>query len=279
MTLSLFSGRLKINVLFLPVLLYFWNSFGMLPVLAFVFSLCIHEFGHYFAAKAFGVRLLSFELLPFGCAANLESFALVSAPAEVFIAASGPALNMLSAALTPALLLIGIKASPFLSLFSSYSLSLAAVNLLPILPLDGGRILSAVLSQTIEPFSAAKLCLRLGLFTSAALFLLGIYCAVNGELMPTLLLFSSAGIYSSFKSLKNAAYSFIRRLDRRQSRSSNQVTGIRHIAAPMGIPLAQLLAHFSTKDYNIVHFLGKDMKIAKSMDEAEFFSELSSKKG
>ncbi|MBP3941464.1 MAG: M50 family metallopeptidase [Christensenellaceae bacterium] len=271
MRLSFFGGRFRVNLLFLPLLYYLIRNFGIETILAFFLALFLHESGHMIAARLMDIRILSFELLPFGCAAHMESFAVVKGSKEILIAAAGPLMSLLFAAF-PNLL---IKESIFLNAAAAYSLSLAALNLLPVLPLDGGRILSCVLSQAMQPLRAAKICSVCGLVLSMSLFLFGIVSLFMGEFLPTLLIFSASAIYASILYLKNAAFSFIRQIEKKPREFAKRpLIGVRHIAALQGTAPEEILTHFSTRDLNLVHIVGKDMKLQKTLSEGEILEKL-----
>ena len=91
------GDRLRINILLLPVcVLLIWLE-GWERFFSFAGALLLHETAHLLAASALGVRVISMELLPFGCAAHMGSFAFVSKGKEALIAAAGPLSNLFAA--------------------------------------------------------------------------------------------------------------------------------------------------------------------------------------
>lgn len=117
-------------------------------MLAVLGSITLHEISHLLIAKLYKIRTREIVLYPFGGLAKLEKN---PAPkAEVFIAAAGPLTNFLIAiALVPftnlslASLFTGdLSAS---SRLIAVNLSLGLINLLPALPMDGGRLLRSLL--------------------------------------------------------------------------------------------------------------------------------------
>lgn len=144
----------------------------------FVFSLLIcvifgcvilHEFGHALVAKRFGVKTRDIILMPIGGVARLES--LPTEPLkEILIALAGPAVNLVIACLIYSFFLVlGIgwlqpdtdfisildTGIGFLHLVLLINLASFAINLLPILPMDGGRILRAALSIKLDRAKAS----------------------------------------------------------------------------------------------------------------------------
>lgn len=124
----------------------------LLGVCFFVIVL-LHELGHAWAARSYGVRALDITLMPVGGVARLDRFPRDSRQ-ELAIALAGPAVNFLFAALywgtfRPLVLPIGesgeLGAFPFLEKLMLANLGMGLFNLVPAFPMDGGRVLRALL--------------------------------------------------------------------------------------------------------------------------------------
>lgn len=159
----------------------------------------IHELGHLAAAVACGVRITGMRLDLFG--ARLELPGLLSYRQELLVALGGPAANLLTAAvLFRAWTACGCPvcgASPSLSgwalvlgVLLPASLGLCAVNLLPIATLDGGRILSCLLSLTLGADVARRVLRLLSLFLLTLLWLLSVYALLRAGQFLSLFVFS-----------------------------------------------------------------------------------------
>ena len=92
----------------------------------------LHELAHWFTAKLLGIRFQQLTLGAFG-AILTPKYRIGAYQQELCIALAGPAVNLLFYILTAR------QAIPFLAYFSSVSLFLALLNLLPIQDFDGGR--------------------------------------------------------------------------------------------------------------------------------------------
>ena len=159
----------------------------------------IHELGHLAAAVACGVRITGMRLDLFG--ARLELPGLLSYRQELLVALGGPAANLLTAAvLFRAWTACGCPvcgASPSLSgwalvlgVLLPASLGLCAVNLLPVASLDGGRILSCLLSLTLGADAARRVLRLLSLFLLSLLWLLSVYALLRAGQFLSLFVFS-----------------------------------------------------------------------------------------
>lgn len=115
-------------------------------VAALLISLCLHEGAHLAAARALGVGISRLRLTPFGGAMAMENPYGLSPARLVTVAAAGPLANLLVLLAAGALAHWRMIAPGFALALIQTNLLLLVFNLLPALPLDGGRIAYALLS-------------------------------------------------------------------------------------------------------------------------------------
>lgn len=140
-------------------------------VSAVLLALCIHELAHILAAYIFGSRIIEIRLMPFGGSARMENPYRLPARKIIPVAAAGPFANLAAAVICAAMVHWGAIHPFSAAAFISPNLVLCAFNLLPALPLDGGRILFAALQPILGPQNALQTGLWLGRIL--ALILLG----------------------------------------------------------------------------------------------------------
>ncbi|MEY4133994.1 MAG: hypothetical protein RL386_344 [Bacteroidota bacterium] len=157
----------------------FW-SFMML----FIFVL-LHEFGHALMGRRFGVRTSSITLLPIGGVAAMER--MPEKPREEFlIAAAGPAVNLVLALVLGAILFFSgtLQFAPrqlfelgpdFMQNLLAINIVLFAFNLVPAFPMDGGRMLRALLAMKYDRAKATAIAARIGQFLAIGFVFLGLY--------------------------------------------------------------------------------------------------------
>ncbi|HEU4404466.1 MAG TPA: site-2 protease family protein [Polyangiaceae bacterium] len=144
---------------------------GILLLHAVFAMVVLHEFGHILMARRLGVRTRDITLLPIGGVARMDR--LPEGPGQqLLVALAGPGVNA-----TVALLLFGLMhllgapvgleggfgaGGSLLSQLLWINLSLAAFNLLPAYPMDGGRVLRALLAMRLPPERATQVAARVG---------------------------------------------------------------------------------------------------------------------
>jgi Zn-dependent protease len=136
----------------------------------------LHELGHALTARRFGIRTRSITLLPIGGVAQLDSIPRVPWQ-EVLIALAGPAVNGVIAAACFAAV-SGLRLP--LVHFMEVNVALALFNLLPIFPMDGGRVLRALLSVRLGFVRATETAAAVA---QRAAIVLGIFGVLNPMLL------------------------------------------------------------------------------------------------
>jgi len=182
---------IRIHLTFLLLPLFFgladWQKGGAAAaaesvafILVLFFCVLLHELGHALAGRAFGIRTPDITLLPIGGVARMER--IPSHPLqELAIAVAGPAVNVVIAGIIWAAL--ALKGGPvagshfdgFLAGLATVNIGLVVFNCIPAFPMDGGRVLRALLAMKLRYATATKVAARIGqgiaiLFAAAGFF-------------------------------------------------------------------------------------------------------------
>ena len=158
-----------------------WDSLTFMVLL----FLCVllHEFGHIFTARAFGVATPYVTLLPIGGVAQLER--IPEEPWEEFlIAIAGPLVNVVIAGVLVYIFGADIQPSaatavdntgiPLVDRLAAVNLFLALFNMIPAFPMDGGRVLRALLASRFGYVRATEIAASIGQFVAFALGFIGL---------------------------------------------------------------------------------------------------------
>src|SRR4051812_36037330 len=171
---------IKVHVTFL-LILGWWALMGYseggpgaaltsaLALLALFACILLHEFGHILMARRFGVRTPDVILLPIGGVARLER--IPDEPKqELLIALAGPAVTLLiilALYLVPRIFGLSVfprldPDAPFASQLLAVNISLLLFNLIPAFPMDGGRVLRALLASKMGMVQGTRAAAMLG---------------------------------------------------------------------------------------------------------------------
>lgn len=197
--------EVRVHVTFLLLLLFvasqsFLSGQGLpaalestLFVIAMFACVVLHEFGHVLAARGYGIRTPDITLLPIGGVARLERMPRKPSQ-ELVVAVSGPLVNVIIAATI--YLGSGLRAAfhpsydflhtgNFFEKLMVWNIFMVLFNLIPAFPMDGGRVLRAVLAMFMEYGAATRWAAAAG---QGIAMMVAIYMLLNHTVQPMLLL-------------------------------------------------------------------------------------------
>jgi len=139
---------------------------GIAFILAIFGCVVLHELGHALAARKYGIRTKDIILLPIGGVARLEKIPTQPVQ-ELWVALAGPAVNVVIAALLAVYLWIINTLTPdnqltmttaaFVERIIGVNVFLILFNLIPAFPMDGGRVLRALLATRLAYIRATRI--------------------------------------------------------------------------------------------------------------------------
>lgn len=238
-------------------------------LLASLCAMLMHELGHFLIGKALGIPISSVELTPFGGVITVEGLQTVSPLRRAVFAFAGPAASALGCFLAAFAANASWIDLSFATHFARSNFLLFCVNLLPVLPLDGGRIVRAFLENWIGFQKATQTLVWIGYGTGIGLGLLSLLMALKGILNPAP---AFAGIYLCYAAAQEAKQGtghYINSLiARRQRLENHQTLPMEFLAVSENTPLPVLLRHLSPGKYHVIYQVDEDgMTCKRIIDE------------
>ena len=148
------AGSFYISPLLIIMCAVFFAFGHFVTVFAYIASVLYHEFAHSVIAEKHGYKLNRFRLMPYGASVSGD-YTCVKPKDEIIIAAAGPLSNFTVALLLTALWWLFPETYYFTEPIVFASFFVGFINLLPVFPLDGGRIFLAALSMNLSAKTAS----------------------------------------------------------------------------------------------------------------------------
>jgi stage IV sporulation protein FB len=233
--------KIKINPLF-----WFVIGIGILTgyfkEVIMVFSIVfIHEMGHSVVAHFFKWRIRKIELLPFGGVAEVEEYGNRPLKEEFWVIISGPIQHIWLIALSYLLLPFEFWTIHDHQMFITHNLMILTFNLLPIWPLDGGKLLYL--------FFSTKLSFQQSLTTTlkCSLFLLFVFAAISIYLFPfhlNLWIVLVFLLFSHYIEWKQKSYAYMRFLMEKHYKNEEPFVSTIAIVVPGQLTVQEVLKTF-----------------------------------
>jgi Zn-dependent protease len=190
------------------------------------FCVLLHEFGHALTARAFGIGTQDITLYPIGGVARLQRMS-ENPFEELLIAVAGPAVNVVIATGLALLLNVvgGLAPEWLLTLPAQFlhglmlvNIGLVVFNMIPAFPMDGGRVLRALLSMGLGHLTATRIAVAVSTVALLVLGFVGIMWVRN----PMMLIVLPVLFFAGQAELRMAEYNAWKR---RQARRRAEMEG------------------------------------------------------
>lgn len=265
--------ELKINLFFLGIaVVYGFLGFGAEMVIIFA-SVILHEIAHTIVGMLLGIKIAEIEMFPFGGQAKLESFHGLDPSKEIFIAIAGPICSLSIAAVFYFLPLDSV--SVHLEFLIKLNLTLGLFNLLPFLPLDGGRVLRAALSKSIGFKRATRIAAFIGKIAGIFMLMGGAYLTFYYYSGANLILMGIMLFWSANQEGKLLMFSFMRFLVRKKSElAAKGCLPARQMVCAPEAKIKNLLSETMPSYYMLVVVIDQNHEISGILSEAELIEQL-----
>jgi len=230
---------------------------GIVFILLLFLCVVLHEFGHIFAARRYGIRTPDVTLLPIGGVASLER--MPEKPSqEIIVALAGPAVNLVIAVLL--MVVLGARfdftqmaqleqaQTSLIGRVAAANVALLVFNLIPAFPMDGGRVLRALLAIGLGYTRATRIAASIGQGLAVVLAIVGLMGNPLLVLIAVFIFLAASG---------EAGYVQMRDYTRGYLASHAMITSFQTLS-PMSTvdDAAQLLLRTTQKEFPVVDGAG-----------------------
>ncbi|WP_338091193.1 M50 family metallopeptidase [Pelotomaculum isophthalicicum] len=267
--------EIHLNNYFLALLGLFFVA-GVLGKGLIAFAVVLfHELAHVAVARRLGVQVSDIELLPFGGVSRMGGDIVFDPAKEVYVAVAGPAANLFLTGLGTVLNNHSLWDKDLGLFFLHCNLMVAAFNLLPALPLDGGRVFRAYLARRSGLKKATYLAAWWGQFWGVVITaggLAGLVMRLSGlDIIITGLFL----LYAATREKSLAPYHFIRHLV--QKKNELAAAGVlpgEPLVSLDTVRLGHLIQAFLPQRFHLVLLLGHDWQYKGVVSEVQIIEAL-----
>lgn len=267
---------LIVSYWFIAMILLF-SLAGMMVKVLLVFSAVLwHELAHAGAAIALGFSVREVELLPFGGVARIEGLGAASSKSEMIIAAAGPAASVVLAAIVYSSMFYFNLWTEIWDFFYKANIMLAIFNMMPGLPLDGGRIFRAWLALYMDYGKATAIAAGISKCVSISLVCIVIFQYVQGSTVNISFLVAAIFLYTTAKSeLKVAGFRTLRIMAQKKTllRSRGMMPTM-HLTVMEGVLLKDIVRLFRPDQYYVMLVVNDDCRVCGTLTETEVWEGL-----
>lgn len=257
-------GKVRIHPLFWCTFIIAILTARFLEILLLFTIVCIHELGHIIVAHYYKWRITKIQLLPFGGVAEVDEHGNKPLKEEVMVLIAGPIQHIWMIGLVQLLHHLGYIDTELYSFLFWNNLSLLSFNLLPIWPLDGGKLLFSGFSVKY-PFKKGHLYMMQTSIACLSIFIVvTIFMSPTNITMWCMIVFLAISMYIEWKQRN---YIFVRFLLNRYYGKNENIKTIKNLSVVESDKLFYIFTNFQ-RGYKHMIVL-KNRTEQKIIDERE----------
>lgn len=260
--------KVKFHPLFIVFIVLLLFSNNILNVISYILCVFLHELGHSIVAQNLGYKLNKISFMPFGASISGKENVFYSLKHEILVSVAGPVVNLILLIVCLALFWLFPSLYFYLEPFYYANVITLIFNFLPVYPLDGGRVLYALLKKKYKQEKAYKIIKIIGFIISILLFILFIISAffeINYT-FATVSIFLLSGLFfedTGCYYIQN--YNFINKQEKLKKGMDTNIVSINEDAY-----LYFALRKLNKYKFNTILIVASSGKIVKSLSEIEF---------
>jgi len=254
---------------FLAVVCFFTNQIRLLGMCYAIMA--VHEGAHLLAAVLIGLRPEKIVIYPFGLNLRLKNKMVYSLSDEIILYASGPLMNIVMALGS----IFFMNSWAWAYSFYIQNIVLFVLNLLPVVPLDGGVIMKKIFGRIIGFRAAEKLMKCVSLIMVSIMGVLGLYLALINHFNYSICFLVIFILCNFFTAEEKYNIDFVRELMFYKEKGRDfKNRCVKVLIMKKGEDLKKIAAEFSTEAYYIVFCLDDEGKVSEIMSESEIMERI-----
>ncbi|WP_026475951.1 site-2 protease family protein [Alkaliphilus transvaalensis] len=274
---KLFGMEIKINPLLFPLitLSFYLGHYRELIITLVIVTL--HEMAHYKVSEYYAINIKEIELFPFGGVIKVDDELVLEPYKEIIVSIAGPLSNFLMFSIGYFLGLYFPIKEELLMIFLRANIMIGIFNLVPIIPLDGGRILRAILNYLWGMKRATKISVLIGKTLSVLLLLTGIYYTSQSIEHLYLILLAIFLYFNVHREKKMVFFLFFRDvLRKKKTLQKKGIMNSKYLTVIETIDISRVFHEFSTGRYHFVTVISLKGEILGTLTESQILDAVAS---
>lgn len=246
----------------------FFISFGVV---------LIHELSHLLCAILMGVEVKSIVILPFGMTLRLSNDLIRYPKKEIVIALLGPLSNVVMLVISRFFYEDYAQNINFL-LFVIINWAILLLNLIPVPPLDGGRIFRAVLIKASGLMKAARLIQKISRFFITLIFIFGIIILILTRGNPSLCIIGAFLVFSLTEEKRSSDFLIMNALIHEKEKfKQRSLIPTSTLSIGYRTPAYKVIKKLNLSTFYIIYIVDDNLKIIKTATESDFIRAVKNK--
>lgn len=264
--------NINLNLSLIPFLAFIYINGYIFEFTILFFILLIHETGHLITALINDVKIKELNIFPLGAIIKFQYPLGIDPIKEIVISLAGPVANLILLIFSWILLNFH-PSSDLINMFMEINFLLFAINILPILPLDGGRVIRGILYMQGGLKFSLKYISYIGKITLTLLFLIGLF--FTKDIFEVIVLgFLVLYLLKAAKDEKEmAVFILTQSITRKKiNLKNNRIMKAHFLIALQNAKLKSVLDIILPHRYNIIFIIDKNGKFLGRITEESFFN-------
>lgn len=273
---SIYGVKVKINYFLIPILVLSFYANYLKQLSTVLVVVLLHEGVHCLISYSYHIQVSEIMLFPFGGVVKAENELGVDPIKEIMIAISGPLFNF-----ALLFLLIFIKTvfrynSEGLDFLIRVNIVIGSFNLLPVIPLDGGRVIRSTLTLWLGLKKATLAAIQIGKVICYIVCFIGVSLTIK-DYQNIYIVFISFFLYYSLLQERKMANFFLMKeiLRKKKTLQDRGIMNSKYLTVLESVDIKHLLQEFSYGKYHFITVVSEAGRVLGTVSESEILDGMS----